>query len=52
MINFNPTFTVAKRAEALPKQVFDKPNHIEIRIHQMWIASRQNRTPFADQRSI
>jgi hypothetical protein len=52
MADFNPTFAVAKRAEALPKQVFDKPNHIEIMIHQMWIASRQNRTPFADQRSI
>ena len=51
MVDFNPTFAVAKRANALPKQVFDKPNHIGIRIHQMWVASRQNRRLSANQSS-
>jgi len=48
MADFNPSFAVAKRADTIPKQVFDKPNHVGIRIHQMWIASRQNRRLFAN----
>jgi hypothetical protein len=48
MADFNPTFAVAKRAETLPKQVFDKPNHIVFNPRAMDDATWNQDTPDVD----